>query len=294
MTTDLRVSIARDLRAIVSLWGDLPEEATYRADDKDLPGGDALAMMAPAANLEAWEHRYEALEASRGHLPTFTAIVGGEDYAGDQQAELHPLLVLATWEDAIRDERDQPTDLRATVERAADYVGKSVDWMLGINEYGDQNFLGIDQLSIDLRRCRAMLENLLHDGERAEWTRVTCISDECDEKPRLMKVYADEVAEDHHKCPACRARYDFDEFKRAAAVHMHSEMADDAWVTVADAAHSIGRPARTVRTWINDWKVSTQRAPGVPTTIYVLWADIREADKSARLIEVRRKARRIA
>lgn len=284
MTTDLRVSIARDLRAIVDLWRGLPEEAASRADDKDLPGGDALVMMAPAANLEAWEHRYEAAEQS------------GRDtrYVNDQEAELHPLLVLATWEDAIRDERDQPTDLRATVERAADYVGKSVDWMLDVDECGDQNFLGIDQLSIDLRRCRAMLENLLHDGERAEWTRVTCISDDCDEKPRLMKVYADEAAHDHHQCPGCRARYDYDEFLRAAKVHAASEMADDAWVTVADAAHSVGRPARTIRTWINDWKVSTQRAPGVPTTIYVLWADIREADKSARLIEVRRKARRIA
>lgn len=284
MTTDLRVSIARDLRAIVSLWGDLPEEATYRADDVEFPGGDALVMLGPVANLEAWEHRFEAAEHA------------GRDtrYVNDQEAELHPLLVLATWEDAIRDERDQPTDLRATVERAADYVGKSVDWMLDVNEYGDQNFLGIDQLSIDLRRCRAMLENLLHDGERAEWTRVTCISDDCEEKPRLMKVYADEAVNDHHQCPACRARYDYDEFLRAAKVHAASEMADDAWVTVADAAHSIGRPARTVRTWINDWKVSTQRAPGVPTTIYVLWADIREADKSARLIEVRRKARRIA
>lgn len=284
MSTDLRVQIARDLRAIVTLWRDLPEEAAYRADDKEFPGGDALVMLAPVANLEAWEHRYEAAEHA------------GRDtrYVNDQEAELHPLLVLATWEDAIRDERDQPTDLRATVERAADYVGKSVDWMLDVDDYGDQNFLGIDQLSIDLRRCRAMLENLLMDGERAEWTRVTCINDHCDEKPRLMKVYGDTAADDRHQCPACRARYDYDEFISAAKIHAASESADDAWVTVADAAHSIGRPARTVRTWINDHKVSTQRAPGVPTTIYVYWPDIRAADKEAQIRDVRRKARRIA
>lgn len=284
MTAELRVSIARDLRAILDLWRNLPEEAEYRADDKEFPGGDALVMLAPAANLEAWEHRYEAAEQM------------GRDtrYVNDQEAELHPLLVLATWEDAIRDERDQPTDLRATVERAADYVGRSVDWMLGVDEYGDQNFLGIDQLSIDLRRCRAMLENLLHDGERAEWTRVTCIHDMCDEKPRLMKVYGDTVADDHYRCPACRQPYQFEEYVSAAKIHAASESAADAWVTIADAAHSIERPARTIRTWINDWKVSTQRAPGVPTTIYVYWPDIREVDKDAQVREARRKAVRIA
>jgi hypothetical protein len=284
MSTELRVQVARDLRAIVTLWRDLPEEAAYRADDKDMPGGDALVMLGPVANLEAWEHRYEAAESA------------GRDtrYVNDQQAELHPLLVLATWEDAIRDERDQPTDLRATVERAADYVGSSIDWMLATDENGDVNFLGIDQLSIDLRRCRASLENLLHDGDRAEWARVTCINDDCDEKPRLMKVYGDTAADDHHKCPACRARYDYDEFLRAAKVHAASEMADDAWVTVADAAHSISRPANTIRGWIAAEKLSTQRAPLKPSTTYVLWSDVRTADKDARVVEARRKANRIA
>lgn len=295
MSTDLRLRIALDLREIVSLWNDLGEEAINRAADKDFPGGAALVMLTPASNLEAWEHRYEAAEsAAEAAEVEFSSKYGGRDYAADQEAELHPLLVLATWEDAIRDERGQPTDLRATVERAADYVGKSVDWMLDTNEYGDVNFIAIDQLSIDLRGCRSMLENILHDGIRAEFTRVTCINDDCEEKPRLMKVYADEAAKDHHQCPHCRAIYDYDEFLRAASIHAHSETADNAWVTVADAAHSIGRPARTVRTWINDWKVSTQVVGERPTTIYVYWPEIREAHRSARVIEVRRKARQIA
>lgn len=284
MSTELRLQIARDLRAIEELWGDLPEEAANRSDDKMFPGGDALVMLAPAANLEAWEHGYENVEREGGDTA----------YIYDQAAELHPLLVLATWEDAIRDERNQPTDLRATIGRAADYIRNSLDWALSSDETGNVNFLGVDQLSIDLKRCRAMLENLLHDGVRAEFARVTCTVPSCDEKPRLMKVYADDAAKDHHKCPACKAEYDYDAFVAAAKVHAFSEAADKTWMTVADAAFSISRPVNTLRTWIKAEKISTQQAPGVPTTVYVFWPDVRDVHKEARVVEARRKAKKIA
>lgn len=292
---DLRLRITIDLRAVEDLCAYLGEEAIEHPTDKRGPGGEALMMDSPASNLEAWEHRYEAAEAdARRRELAFVSGYGGRDYAGDQDAELHPLLVLATWEDALRDERDQPTDLRATITRAAAYIRGSLEWAFSEDENGDQRFLGVDQLSIDLRQCRAMLENLLSAGERAERSRVKCVAEDCDERPQLVRKYADAAADDHWRCPACRARYDHDEFIRALGIHLHSEAADDAWVTVADAAHSIGRPANTVRTWIKAEKVSTQITPGPPTTTYVLWTDIRDADKAARVIEIRRKARRVA
>ena len=274
-----RIDTARDLREIVRLCDELEEEAIHRANDREMPGGDALVMLGPAANLEAWEHRFETAERTGADTT----------YASLQEAEMHPLLVLATWEDAIREEREQPTDLTATIPRAADYIAKSVEWLIGVDEDGDANFLGVDALSADLRKCRSALENVLHDGVRAEFAQVKCINDHCDEKPRLMKVYADEAANDHHKCPACRGRYDYDEYVRAAKVHMASERADDTWVTVADAAHSTGRTAKSVRSWIRDEKVSTQKAPGRPSLVYVYWPEVRDADRESRVVEGRRK-----
>lgn len=291
MSTELRVKIARDLRAVEELWGNLIEEAMFRSSDKEFPGGNALTYAAPAGNLEAWQNRYETAERVAAEAQVeFASKFGGRDYAGDQEAELHPLLVLGTWEDIVRDERDQPTDLRATVARAADYLRNSLDWMFALAADEQMRFARADKMSVEIHRCRAMLENLLMDGERAEFARVTCTEPNCDEKPRLMKVYGEEAATDHHKCPACRARYDFDEFVRAAKVHAFSEAADKTWMTIADAAFSIERPVNTIRTWIKNDRIQSRRTPGVPTTVYVFWPDVRDVHRDSRVVEARRKS----
>lgn len=184
----VRVQVARDLREIVRLWRLLPEEAAEQGAGRDAGSLDALNLAGPAANLEAWQHRFETAEA----LDRDTG------YASDQTAELHPLLVLATWEDAVRDERDQPTDLRATVERAADYLRDSIDWMLGTNEWGDLNFIAIDQLAEDLRRCRRMLEDVTREGVRDD-KGVPCMI--CG--TNLVKIWGDVADEDRWLCRPC-------------------------------------------------------------------------------------------
>lgn len=189
----VRLAVARDLTSIVEMCGRLDEEAVESALGKDASDVDALNLLGPAANVEAWQHRYETVEASTGD--GFHQRPGGSDYAGDQVAELHPLLVLATWEDVIREELDQPSDLRATVKRAADYIRGKVDWMLGTDENDDINFIGIDALATDLRKCKAMLEDVLKDGVRAD-TGAPCI--ECG-KP-LVKVWRDSATADRWCC----------------------------------------------------------------------------------------------
>lgn len=195
----VRLAVARDLSAIVEMCGRLDEEAVEGATGRDPGEVDALNLLGPAANLEAWQHRYERVESASGG--DFHARPGGADYAADQVAELHPLLVLATWEDLIREELDQPTDLRATVERAADYIRGKVDWMLGEDENGDINFLGVDALATDLRKCRSMLEGVLVDGIRPD-TGAPCI--ECG-RP-LTKVWREVEADDWWTCKSrdCR------------------------------------------------------------------------------------------
>lgn len=278
----LRVAIARDLTDILSLYGDLEAEAESRFADKEFPGGDALVMLGPVANLEAWNYR------QLSELMGRTNAKGGYDDPFTDVAP--PLLVLAGWVDIIRQERGQPTDLRATIKREADYIRGSLDWLISTDEDGDARFLAVDELARDLHATVRRLEDVLHDGVRNDTTRVTCVMDECDEKPRLIRVYSDiDERYDSWKCPSCRETYDQTEYLSARAQHMHSTAADDAWVTVADAAHSISRPANTIRTWIKNWKVSTQIVGSRPTTIYVYWPEVRIADQKARVVTVRRK-----
>lgn len=163
-TNTLRWKIATDLREIEVLYVDLWAEALCRHSDRDMPGGDAMNFIGPVANLEAWEHRYEAAEAAAidedAKLP---------NYQNDQlDAEVHPLLVLATWEDVIREERDQPTDLRATVPRSVDYLRGALDWMLRTNEFGEREWLAAEALAKDLKGVIGALERVLHAGIRTD------------------------------------------------------------------------------------------------------------------------------
>jgi hypothetical protein len=159
-----RTKMDIDLREIESLHLDLWAEAECRHSDRDMPGGDAMNMIGPVANLEAWEHRYEAAETAAmsedATLPT---------YIRDQlDTEAHPLLVLATWEDLIREERNQPTDLKASVPRAIAYIRGSLDWAFRTNSFGEQEWLAVDALARDLKAVRSGIESVLHDGIRTD------------------------------------------------------------------------------------------------------------------------------
>jgi len=156
----VRVQVARDLREIVRLWRMLPEEAEAQAAGHDPGELDALNLAGPAANLEAWENRFETAERL------------GRDttYASDQVAERHVLLVLGDWEERVRHEREQPTDLRTTVPRAADYLGKSIDWIV-------VHFDGAPEMAAEIRVTASMLENVLRDGVRHDASAAACFKD---------------------------------------------------------------------------------------------------------------------
>ena len=272
----VRLNVARELREIVRLWRLLPEEAEARGADREFPGGDALVYLAPAANLEAWEHRYETAESQ-----------GLGAYAADQEAELHPLLVLATWEDAIRDERDQPTDLRATVERAADYIRGSIDWCLDDDADGNMNFIAIDALEAELKKCRRNLEDVLGEGDRAEMSRVWCVKEKCPgDRPRLRRMSDTMRGQlDRWQCPECDETYDYDEFMRARAINLHSDGADR-FVLVTDAIEAVAAGKPTVMSWVRRLKVVS--ASDIKTRrMIVWWPDMRQADRERAIRKMR-------
>lgn len=296
----VRQQINADLTAIVAMDARLPEEAEARAVSTDAGEIEALNLLGPVCNVEAWQHRYDTLEAAEARSeglnggtgtdshPDLQNATGGDSvslracsgsltaYASDQTAELHPLLVLATWEDVVRDERGQPSDLRATVQRAADYLRGSVDWMLGTNDDGDLNFLGVDALADDLRRCRRMLEDVLRDGERLTRVKVPCIR--CDEAPAIAVRVDSRGREINGEwfCPGCLHSYSAESLLLAKS---HSLAMRDGWVRVSDAAHVTGRSVKTIRWW------ATPPAPYAPAVrsrrvtllskLEVLWSDVR-------------------
>jgi hypothetical protein len=127
MTDDLRLRIARDLRAITHLYEDLREEAINRAGDPDIPGGDAMVMLGPGADVEAFG--YAQISTYLGRTPGWVE----EPLPDDLEP---PLSFLAGWSDLIREERDMPTALKATISREVDYIRSSLDWMLSYDESG--------------------------------------------------------------------------------------------------------------------------------------------------------------
>lgn len=177
----LRLRISVDLREIQALYADLRAEAVSHADDPDLPGGDAMVMLGPSADPEAWSYRQ--LSAALGR----TAPHGIYENDADPQP---PLLVLATWEDCIRQELQTPTDKRATIEGAAKFLASSIDWCLDTDADGDINFLAIDDMAADIAKVRRRLEAVLHAGEQVD-RGAPCLS----HGRRYVKVWDDEKDE---------------------------------------------------------------------------------------------------
>ena len=160
--------IAQDLTAIVRLYDQLGEEAEARFDAREMPGGDAMNQLGPVALTEAWEAVFEGIEAADG--PTM--------YANDQEADRHVLITLGDWSEAIRHERGQPTSLRVTVHRAADYIRGSLTWAV-------EHFEHVEHMARDLRQCRASLEAILRDGIRHDREATACLRDVADEAGEL-------------------------------------------------------------------------------------------------------------
>lgn len=228
----VRIQVARDLRAIVELYGELPAEAEYRGD----PTGEAVLLLGHIANVEAFGYRLDAAKDAT--------------HAGDQ-VELDALFVLGSWEEAVREERDQPSDLRARVDRAADYLRDQIDWMLDSDDLGNMNFLGIDQMATDLAAVRNHLENVLKAGERSD-KGVPCMT--CG--TALVKVWGADEDSDKWHCKRCHKWSTPAQYELAVKQDYlrHAE-----WLTADDMAAQWRIPVGTVKSWAQRGKLQKKR-----------------------------------
>lgn len=177
----VRLDIARDLRAIEILYAAIWAEVLANADNPEIPGGDAMVMLGPHADPEAWS--YFDLSLAMGRIDHHGEYELGAD-------PVPPLLTLATWSDCIRKERGQDTALAASISRECAYIAKSVDWMLSSDADGNMNFLAVDDLCDDLRAMRDRMKNLLRIGDHHD-KGAPCLS----HGRRYVKVWDEDGAE---------------------------------------------------------------------------------------------------
>lgn len=304
-----QADLGDELTKLVGCYTQFVIEATYKANDREMPGGDAMQAMAPAANLQAWEQGFEAAERlaevklDRGRAAEAAELLA---YVFDQfDTDTHPELILTDWEAQIRHERGDDVSLRSDVLKAAAYIRRSIPWLYSLNDKGRPVFVEHEALHADLKNVRKHLESILKSGNRAEFTRVHCISDACeaavteseDRKttPRLMKIWAAQVRWDRYRCPVCRTEYDQQQFKMAESQNLHSAGAER-YVTPSDAMKASGVPKDTLYSWMRRENVRITKEEGSGHTL-VWWPDVRDraVERTARLkLEAARRVERAA
>lgn len=176
----VRVAVARDLRAIESLAAELHWQmyATTRDGEPGsgkMLGGDALHALSPVAPVADWEAQYEAYEeaAITSDVP-LRSNHGGHDYAADQ-FEDHPLNELERWTRVIREERNQPTGLKATISREVDYLSKNLAWMTRTSIHDEPEWPEVFEIKADLRAVVQWMESLLSMGSRLDRSATACL-----------------------------------------------------------------------------------------------------------------------
>lgn len=258
-TDDPTLKVARDLTAIAELADDLEAEAFHAANSRDLPGGAAMVALGPVASHEAFLNVFDTNER----------IGRDTTYMRDDDDEWEPpLQTLRYWSEPIRTAHGSDYEMRHTTASEAAYLHGALDWIVAHEPRWDD-------FARDVNRARRRLEDVLHAGRRAQRVRVSCDADDCERKPRLIKVYGPDPADDHHKCPACKRRYDDDAFSRAYARQLRSAGAER-FVRVADAVGVLraqGRSERTIRKWFAECQVEGKCDP-VTHEVWCWWPDL--------------------
>ena len=229
MTDDaqIRAKLLANLRAITDLADQLEDRAIDLADHPLMPGGEATANLAGCASFEGWAWRNDYRERQGLY----------DDGVEDPEQLWLPIQRLWFWSEAWRNEHDQPTDLRPTAQTEAFFLTDIIDWII-------RNEPHLDDFVRDVHRAKVQLEDTLFAGERATRSRVRC--EECEDKPRLVKVWARPPRADGWKCPACRTEYGADEHARAQHRQVWQPEAAR-WVTATEATHILANMTPPLR-----------------------------------------------
>lgn len=267
-TTDPRTKVAQDLSAIEDMSAALLTQATHKAGDHDMPGGNAMVALAHVASPQAWEHVYEAAEHN------------GRDasYAEDHDDVWEPpLQTLLFWSEAWREEHGYLLDGRPTIASEANFIRWCLNWAW-------DNEPHFKDMADDIHKARRRLEDILYAGERVE-RGVPCMYDEC-KGARLTRTIDDHGQRSDWRCPRCRREWDDDRYAQmVTAAHeatKFEDIAGETWCSVDYAARETGRKVKTIRTWINRGEVASVCIVAGRRTQFVKLDEVRDRHAGAK------------
>lgn len=255
-SSDPKVKVARDLRAIRQMIPLLDDRGEDLASDHELPGGDATLTAAPVASPSTWERRVDLAEAAWLADPNRTEDTRPDPSADETPWET-PLQTLLFWSEDWRHQLGlMHESWLPTLDTEANFLasGDVLDWAW-------DHETRFDDFVDDVEAARTRMENVVRSGIRTTRSRILC--DQPHEQPhkKLNLVYGETEEAAGYIAPCCHHRYTPDEAKRAHAKQMRSAGAER-WVSSAEAIDALavqGWQRRTIRKWINPLRHTEDR-----------------------------------
>lgn len=205
--------------------------AAIEASDED---SEPAMLAGPAADPEAWRHRYASAQA--GRIPPL-----------DEDDNRHPANLLGWWVLAFREDYDQPTGMVLTVSSSVSYLKTTLEV---IAEDPNQDWGAFTQ---EVFACQRHLEVVLATARFTERgvQCPACREAESASPPRLEKHYVrgdHSGASDYWACPAHPKEHRWKEAAyRLRVADDHLEHAEA--LTSADLAVRLDVPLGTVHRW---------------------------------------------
>lgn len=303
-------TVSDNLARIIDMAQRLQDRAVDRANDRLMPGGEALAALIPVANREAFVYKLDTAEQNelarryRTGDHSQKALVDLEHEDPDELWT--PEQILRWWSDDYRQqlgmEHDDPAWRPSLVSEATFLRNRDVAEWIWANETNWDAYAG------DVSKARAKMEAILLEGNRSERSRVVCGNDDCDDPKQLIRVFArrspvewtcagcgdtqsqPEACEscgsmslaesgwssskddDLWKCPSCKHKYDSDGVAKCYGKQLRR--VPERWMATSHAIQLMreqGWQERVVRTWLEDLEVRTEDVSGRRE---VLWSSL--------------------
>lgn len=252
-----RITIAEHLSAIEDAYARLIVEVTHHAADPEIPGGMAMVMLGPGADVEAWSYREMSAILGRAYAE--------ESMPGEVEP---PLSFLAGWSDIVRSERGQePSTKRAAIAREVHYLRSALDWMLALDGEGAPWWMPVESFAQDLAIVRRTLERVIGNGPQVD-RGATCIR--CEAGTRLERQWSNVRGEhayeaDIWECRQCGATMKWAEYLQAAKAEY---LAKAKWLSGPDAAAMYRIAEGTIRRWVHEDKVRKKHDPILGRIVY--------------------------
>jgi len=227
--TECVAVVRKNLAAIVDRYAVLPRELGHattspmdpagatESAETPLPGGDALAMLAPGSEGTQWRGRQATSRLTRTPWRPAQAVRNATEDQPTTPLETNDNLAtdppsvafeLSLWEDDWREFRREPaatTD--PTVSGTVTYLSPNVGW-------ASMYHPAFDEFAADVRKLLRKLQDVTGASERPV-VGVPCL----DCGARLVRQYGEE----DYNCPRCRSRYDSKRYWLAVHEHLKAE-----------------------------------------------------------------------